>query len=118
MTEAELEARRARRLIHFAADGEDIAPGRLTRVPTPYPKELRALSKHSRNLKALKKEEKMEKGEEKENLFVAPQIKLASTAVSKILFCYNICLILRFIVEASFNNSSCRASSKGRDSSR
>ncbi|RXG60093.1 Erbin [Armadillidium vulgare] len=56
LTEEEIEARRARRMIHFASDGDAKPSGRLTRVPTPYPKELRALAKHTKNILALKKE--------------------------------------------------------------
>lgn len=60
LTEAEIEARRSRSLIHFAAEGERKPSGGLTRVPTPYPKELRALAKHTKNILALKKEKKKE----------------------------------------------------------
>lgn len=56
ITEEQIEARRARRLIHFASDGEVKPPGGLSRIPTPYPKELRALAKHTKNIRTMKKE--------------------------------------------------------------
>ncbi|XP_063614669.1 mucin-2-like isoform X1 [Penaeus indicus] len=50
------EQRRAKTLIKFAFDGDVDKPGRLTRAPTPYPKELKALAKHARNLHSLQKD--------------------------------------------------------------
>ena len=50
------EQRRAKTLIKFAFDGDVDKPGRLTRAPTPYPKELKALAKHARNLNSLQKD--------------------------------------------------------------
>lgn len=50
------EQRRAKTLIKFAFDGDIDKPGRLTRAPTPYPKELKALAKHARNLNSLQKD--------------------------------------------------------------
>lgn len=50
------EQRRAKTLIKFAFDGDVDKPGRLMRAPTPYPKELKALAKHARNLHSLQKD--------------------------------------------------------------
>lgn len=51
------EQRRARTLIKFAFEGDVDKPGgRLSRAPTPYPKELKALARHARNLSALQKD--------------------------------------------------------------
>lgn len=50
------EQRKAKTLIKFAFDGDVDKPGRLTRAPTPYPKELKALAKHARNLNSLQKD--------------------------------------------------------------
>ncbi|KAK7083033.1 hypothetical protein SK128_009244 [Halocaridina rubra] len=50
------EQRKAKTLIKFAFDGDVDKPGRLTRAPTPYPKELKALAKHARNLSSLQKD--------------------------------------------------------------
>ncbi|XP_071512851.1 uncharacterized protein [Panulirus ornatus] len=50
------EQRRAKTLIKFAFDGDVDKPGHLTRAPTPYPKELKALAKHARNLHSLQKD--------------------------------------------------------------
>nr|XP_045595962.1 mucin-17-like isoform X1 [Procambarus clarkii]XP_045595963.1 mucin-17-like isoform X1 [Procambarus clarkii] len=50
------EQRRAKTLIKFAFEGDVDKPGRLTRAPTPYPKELKALAKHARNLHSLQKD--------------------------------------------------------------
>lgn len=45
------EKHRARSLIKFSFDETELKSGaRLSRAPTPYPKELRALAKHARNL--------------------------------------------------------------------
>ncbi|KAG7170200.1 flocculation protein FLO11-like isoform X2 [Homarus americanus] len=50
------EQRRAKTLIKFAFDGDVDKPGLLTRAPTPYPKELKALAKHARNLHSLQRD--------------------------------------------------------------
>ena len=50
------EKRRAKSHIKFAFDAEVDKPGKLTRAPTPYPKELKALAKHARNLQSVKGE--------------------------------------------------------------
>ncbi|XP_076035613.1 uncharacterized protein LOC143021773 isoform X2 [Oratosquilla oratoria] len=50
------EERKSKMLIKFSFDTDMDKPGRLSRAPTPYPKELKALAKHARNLHNLHKE--------------------------------------------------------------
>lgn len=49
------ERHRVRSIIKFSFDDAELKTGaKLSRAPTPYPKELRALAKHARNIAASK----------------------------------------------------------------
>lgn len=85
------EQRRAKTLIKFAFDGDVDKPGRLTRAPTPYPKELKALAKHARNLHSLQKDPTaaagrqfvMPKSQDAANKTAAPPSTLSSASVTQ-----------------------------------
>ncbi|CAL4067329.1 unnamed protein product, partial [Meganyctiphanes norvegica] len=68
------EQRRRKSLIKFATDGEPDKPGNLRRAPTPYPKELKALAKHARNVYALGRDKPPESNNKNNNSSVSSQL--------------------------------------------